>query len=167
MRLNFFFKQRTAYEIYQCDWSSDVCSSDLCLPVIFEMTPDDDWTDPKVWRRVNPGHGITVKTDGIAAECEEAKAEPRKLNDFLRYHGNRWVNQAVAWIPVDWWDKCEAPIPSDDVLAQLTCAVGIDMAQKIELASTVAVFRQPLEGQPTELELVNRDDETGEEVKRT
>src|ERR1044072_9673440 len=36
--LFFFFKQKTAYEIYQCDWSSDVCSSDLksfdapCLP---------------------------------------------------------------------------------------------------------------------------------------
>ena len=28
--LFFFFKQKTAYEIYQCDWSSDVCSSDLC-----------------------------------------------------------------------------------------------------------------------------------------
>ena len=30
----FFFKQKTAYEIYQCDWSSDVCSSDLkaCHP---------------------------------------------------------------------------------------------------------------------------------------
>ena len=27
----FFFKQKTAYEIYQCDWSSDVCSSDLAL----------------------------------------------------------------------------------------------------------------------------------------
>ena len=27
--INFFFKQKTAYEIYQCDWSSDVCSSDL------------------------------------------------------------------------------------------------------------------------------------------
>ena len=30
----FFFKQKTAYEIYQCDWSSDVCSSDLPLLVI-------------------------------------------------------------------------------------------------------------------------------------
>ena len=28
----FFFKQKTAYEILTCDWSSDVCSSDLvCL----------------------------------------------------------------------------------------------------------------------------------------
>ena len=27
----FFFKQKTAYEILTCDWSSDVCSSDLPL----------------------------------------------------------------------------------------------------------------------------------------
>src|ERR1051326_7436871 len=27
----FFFKQKTAYEIKECDWSSDVCSSDLTL----------------------------------------------------------------------------------------------------------------------------------------
>src|SRR5210317_613344 len=29
----FFFKQKTAYEISECDWSSDVCSSDP--PVTF------------------------------------------------------------------------------------------------------------------------------------
>jgi len=28
----FFFKQKTAYEISVCDWSSDVCSSDLVEP---------------------------------------------------------------------------------------------------------------------------------------
>ena len=34
----FFFKQKTAYEIKECDWSSDVCSSDLDdlpLPPLF------------------------------------------------------------------------------------------------------------------------------------
>ena len=31
----FFFKQKTAYEIYQCDWSSDVCSSDLESDILF------------------------------------------------------------------------------------------------------------------------------------
>ena len=30
--LFFFFKQKTAYEIKECDWSSDVCSSDLGKP---------------------------------------------------------------------------------------------------------------------------------------
>ena len=30
----FFFKQKTAYEIRNCDWSSDVCSSDLWMPMV-------------------------------------------------------------------------------------------------------------------------------------
>ena len=30
----FFFKQKTAYEIVDCDWSSDVCSSDLDLDLV-------------------------------------------------------------------------------------------------------------------------------------
>src|SRR3546814_11875927 len=30
----FFFKQKTAYEMRISDWSSDVCSSDLLIPVI-------------------------------------------------------------------------------------------------------------------------------------
>ena len=29
----FFFKQKTAYEIVDCDWSSDVCSSDLVFRI--------------------------------------------------------------------------------------------------------------------------------------
>src|SRR3546814_3294412 len=31
MRFFFFFKQKMAYEMRISDWSSDVCSSDLCL----------------------------------------------------------------------------------------------------------------------------------------
>src|SRR3546814_10540429 len=30
----FFFKQKTAYEMRISDWSSDVCSSDLCQPSV-------------------------------------------------------------------------------------------------------------------------------------
>ena len=36
----FFFKQKTAYEIKECDWSSDVCSSDLTtMNFINELAP--------------------------------------------------------------------------------------------------------------------------------
>lgn len=129
-----------------------------CLPVIFEMKQEDDWTDPQVWARVNPGHGITVQHDGIAAECREAQAEPRKLNDFLRFHGNRWVNQAVAWIPIDWWDRCPGELPGDDFLKTLTCAAGLDGAQKIDLFSFVLTFKEPLSSSAEQLEVAAKDD---------
>ena len=38
----FFFKQKTAYEIKECDWSSDVCSSDLNKLVSHYLRRDYD-----------------------------------------------------------------------------------------------------------------------------
>src|SRR3546814_1652891 len=32
----FFFKPNTAYEMRISDWSSDVCSSDLCVGVVYD-----------------------------------------------------------------------------------------------------------------------------------
>jgi phage terminase large subunit-like protein len=124
---------------------SGTIQDDSCLPVIFEAAPDDDWADPAVWRRVNPGHGITVQETGIARECAEAQAEPRKLNDFLKFTLNRWVNQATAWIPIDWWDACAVEGIPDDSVQGLTCAAGLDLAQKYDLAAFVVTFRTMLD----------------------
>src|SRR3546814_5169437 len=38
----FFFKHKTAYEVRISDWSSDVCASDLDLPVMRGMGDDAD-----------------------------------------------------------------------------------------------------------------------------
>ena len=39
-----------------------------------------------------------------------------KRNDFLRYHLNRWTNQATAWIPIDWWDACATTLDDADLV---------------------------------------------------
>lgn len=141
------------------------------LPVIFEASEKDDWTDSAVHARVNPGYGITVKADAISAECREAQVEPRKLNDFLRFHLNRWVNQATAWIPVDWWDRCDEPLPPLEELVRYPCALGVDMAQKIDLAAAVLVVQLPLHpaanADGSDIEIVEVDQTTGEVKRRT
>src|SRR3546814_12599366 len=38
----FFFKQKTAYEMRISDWSSDVCSSDLVVEVLFQSALTDE-----------------------------------------------------------------------------------------------------------------------------
>lgn len=142
---------------------SKTIEDETYLPIIFEMAKEDNWKDPEVWKRVNPGFGVTVKADAIAAECQAAQNEPRKLNDFLRYHGNRWVNQAVAWIPIDWWDACMTVLP---VLTELQPYAGLDLAQKNDLAAFVLVFRLPLEGKGLALELKEKAEAGGEPVRR-
>lgn len=139
---------------------------DSYLPVIFEATPDDDWTDPEVWQRVNPGLGVTVKRDAIEAECRAAQNEPRKRNDFLRYHLNRWTQQATAWIPIEWWDACDEPVLLDETLAERPVYGGLDLAQKIDLAAHALVFQSPAD--PLELEVLTAEDEDAEDlVKKT
>src|ERR1051326_3847120 len=44
----FFFKQKTAYEIKECDWSSDVCSSDLFGEMALAATLDRLAREPAV-----------------------------------------------------------------------------------------------------------------------
>ncbi|HXH05865.1 MAG TPA: terminase TerL endonuclease subunit [Vicinamibacterales bacterium] len=140
---------------------------ETCLPVIFELRPEEDWTSPTTWQRVNPGYGVTAKPDALAQEAREAAAEPRKRNDFLRFHLNAWVNQATAWIPLDWWDRITDPVPPPEVLATAPAgAIGIDMAQKIDLAAVVAIFRLPLAEAPLEVEVVAGEAPEGE-LRRT
>src|ERR1051326_3075038 len=54
MNFLFFFKEKTAYEIKECDWSSDVCSSDLgklsanyLLMGSSKNWQVGDWSDPQ------------------------------------------------------------------------------------------------------------------------
>jgi phage terminase large subunit-like protein len=144
---------------------SGTITDETYLPIIFEMAADDDWTSEAVWRRVNPGYGITVKADYFETECRAAQNEPRKRNSFLQLHGNRWVNQATAWIPVEWYDACRADF-TDETLSGLACAAGLDMAQKIDLVAFVVAFRQYLEGPAIVVEVADQDQTTGEEQRR-
>src|SRR3546814_10491310 len=52
-KLFFFFKQKTAYELRISDWSSDVCSSDLCF--LWEMNMS---TYPMM---IRPANNMNVK----------------------------------------------------------------------------------------------------------
>ena len=63
----FFFKQKTAYEIKECDWSSDVCSSDLSLPKVKAQVTRP--TLVTVEAQDLTGQVVTHSGDGLFARC--------------------------------------------------------------------------------------------------
>ena len=87
----FFFKQKTAYEIYQCDWSSDVCSSDLTLKVrarTFREAADalglDDIGAQVLRTRVSDvSRYATTNVDEFVAEYFAASLEGRTFHPDL------------------------------------------------------------------------------------
>ena len=68
----FFFKQKTAYEIYQCDWSSDVCSSDLIGANV------DDFHKAAKITRGNIEKSISEQGKDIRQANEKARALIKK-----------------------------------------------------------------------------------------
>ena len=75
----FFFKQKTAYEIYQCDWSSDVCSSDLrsmgqsSRPAVCTIR-----AKPQVHPDIEAGSTLITFSPWIADNLDMEHAQPAK-----------------------------------------------------------------------------------------
>ena len=67
----FFFKQKTAYEIKECDWSSDVCSSDL-----FRLLPHGIFELPAIF--ISLGLGLRFGMFIFQKEKEIGRASCRE-----------------------------------------------------------------------------------------
>lgn len=98
---------------------------------------DDDWTDPAIWAKANPGLGVTVKLDYLEAECEHAKNVPAYQNTFRRLHLNQWTNQESRWLDMTMWDRCSDPLP--DMTGRVAYG-GLDLASTTDIASFVLCF---------------------------
>lgn len=99
----------------------------------------DDWTDPEIWAKANPGIGITVKLDYLETECARAKQTPAYQNTFRRLHLNQWTQQDVRWLNLLDWDACGMPVLPDE-LAGRTCYAGLDLASTTDIAALALVF---------------------------
>ena len=129
------------YEIHQK--AKDIIESrkidHTFYPVIYGAEESDDWTDPKVWKKANPSLGITVGIDKVKDACESAKQNPGEENSFRQLRLNQWVKQAVRWMPMDKWDKCEFAVSEDDLEGRI-CYGGLDLSSTTDITAFVLVF---------------------------
>ncbi|MEA4824075.1 MAG: terminase TerL endonuclease subunit [Clostridiaceae bacterium] len=108
-------------------------------PVIYGAAPEDDWTDPKVWKKANPSLGITVSMDKVKAAFESARQNPAEENSFRQLRLNQWVKQAVRWMPMEKWDACAFPV-DPEVLRGRVCYGGLDLSSSTDITAFVLVF---------------------------
>lgn len=112
------------------------------LPVIYEATKDDDWTDEAVWAKANPNLDVSVSLEYLRRECQRAQDDPTYENTFKRLHLNIRTEQAERLLPIERWDACRV-----DELPDLTgqrCWCGLDLGATGDFTAFVAVF--PVEG---------------------
>lgn len=124
------------------------------LPVIYEASLDDDWTQPEVWRQCNPNLGASVSLDYLERACKEAQEVMGFQNSFLRLHLNIRTQQDVRAIPMDQWDLCSEGVTDAlrwrrDALERLRgqrASAGLDLGAVSDLTAFVLLFGDDIEG---------------------
>lgn len=119
---------------------------DSFFQFLAEASPEDDWTDPEVWAKANPGLGTTISLEYLQEACEYAKRVPAAQNTFKRLHLNLWTSQESRWIETADWDACNAPLPD---LTGRVCYGGLDLSSVSDLTAFSLVFPPEKEGEPT------------------
>src|SRR3546814_20273930 len=113
----FFFKQKTAYEMRSSDWSSDVCSSDLCATLL-----NGWWQGAELAAGIADSEATLVIADPQRAErlaCTEHGARVVTLDI------TRPIDEAIAPI-TDAGGSDATPLPAltGDALATLLFTYG-------------------------------------------
>ena len=116
------------------------------LPVIYGADDVDDWTDPEVWRKVQPNLGVSVPESFYLDECETAKQSPAYENTFRRLYLNQWTEGEVRWMQMARWDACGDAF-DESSLEGRECFGGLDLASTRDVAA-FSLFFPPKDGEP-------------------
>jgi phage terminase large subunit-like protein len=127
--------------------SKGIIQDDTFLPVLYclddEKNEDgqviEDWEDPEVWKRLNPSLGSIFDLKKIEDHYKQVVNNPLRLNNFLRYRLNKWVNQISQYIPMNVWDTLHEKIDEGNLLKR-PCFGAIDLSKSIDLSCFCLLF---------------------------
>ena len=115
------------------------------LGVIYSADKEDDWTDPKIWYKANPGLGVTVTEEWISEQVERAKQIPARQTTFKQLHLCQWTMEASRWVDMFAWDACGTEETVEELEERLigqTCYAGLDLSSTTDTTALVLVFPQ-------------------------
>ena len=77
------------------------------LPWIYELDARAEWTDPKCWRKANPGLGTIKNLKTLAEKVEKAKLNPALVKNLVCKEFNIRETSSEAWLTYEELDNRE------------------------------------------------------------
>ena len=71
------------------------------IAFIYELDSRKEWTDPKMWRKANPGLGTIKNERTLAEKVERAKKNPALVKNILCKEFNIRETSTEAWLTFD------------------------------------------------------------------
>jgi phage terminase large subunit-like protein len=129
-------------------WFAYICGLDPCAQCAAEgkAQPDpkcprcDDWRDPKVWIKANPGLGTILPISYLKKQVGDAASMNSKENIVRRLNFCQWTETANRWLNMVKWDECGRTPLNLAALRGQPCKLAIDAASVGDFCALVFEF---------------------------
>jgi phage terminase large subunit-like protein len=112
-----------------------------------DLTPRQARKDPERYiRMANPALGHTVGLEEFLPTFWSVIDSPSKWSTFAYQRLMIWQHASITWLPPDLWPKCGGHSFSDEELKERPCVLGLDLAQKRDLAACIPVWKNADDG---------------------
>jgi phage terminase large subunit-like protein len=113
---------------------------------IFTIDEGDDWTDPAVLAKANPNMGVSVYREYLESQQQKAVRTARFTNTFKTKHLNVWTSAKTGYYNLEKWRACEDKTLTLEQFEGQSCALGFDLARKLDMNSMARVFTREIDG---------------------
>ncbi len=113
---------------------------DSFFSVIFSLDEEDNWKDPKTWKKSNPNLGVTVHKDFLEKQIQQAINSPSDEVGIKTKNLNIWCDSSTTWIPDDYLISSSRKLSFDDFKGH-PCFVGVDLASNTDLTAVSYLFK--------------------------
>lgn len=128
------------YEL-ACDLADGKKKDDTFLPVLYELDNRDEWTNPQMWIKANPGLGAIKQYKTLANFVERAKNSPADLPGVLCKDFNIRENESNVWLS---FDEIKNAATFDMSEVYNTYAIGgCDLSATTDLTAATLLIRKP------------------------
>lgn len=115
--------------------------NDRLLPIIYELDNRKEWTDPKAWKKANPGLGTIKKIDQLETKVNKAKANPLLVKNLLTKDFNIRETSNESWLT---FDQLNNQATFDILKLKPKYGIGgTDLSKTTDLTSAKVLFMLP------------------------
>lgn len=114
---------------------------DRLFPVIYKLDKTDEWTNPKMWGKANPGLGTIKSFEQLKDDVEKAKNDPAYLPTLLCKDFNLPQTDTTTWLPYE--DVVNESKIDMEYLRNSYAIGGCDLSSTIDLTCATLLIRKP------------------------
>ena len=125
---------------YACRIADGEIEVDDFLPILYELDAREEWTNPQMWIKANPGLGTIKKWETLAKFVQQAKDDPGFLPTVLCKDFNIRESESVVWLS---YSQIKNPATFDMADIFDTYAIGgCDLSATTDLTCASLMIRK-------------------------